>query len=145
MKRNVMLFGVLILLLFGTHLAGCATTPSTNSTTTITPSTTAPPGTGAGEGTVVEIVAQNYAFDTSMITVTAGAPVTIRFDNRDQGIPHNIAVYTDSSAGTTLYRGPIVTGPTTTTYTFRAPSTPGTYFFRCDPHPETMIGQFVVR
>jgi len=32
----------------------------------------------------------------------------------------------------------------TTTYTFTAPSTPGTYFFRCDVHPETMTGQFIV-
>jgi plastocyanin len=37
-----------------------------------------------------------------------------------------------------------VTGPTTTTYTFTAPSTPGSYFFRCDVHPTQMTGTFVV-
>lgn len=38
-----------------------------------------------------------------------------------------------------------MTGPATTTYTFTAPSTPGTYFFRCDVHPTVMTGQFIVQ
>jgi N-methylhydantoinase B len=29
-------------------------------------------------------------------------------------------------------------------YRFTAPSVPGTYFFRCDFHPVTMSGTFVV-
>jgi len=63
----------------------------------------------------------------------------------DAGVPHNFAVYTDSSSTTPIFKGPIVTGPTTTTYTFTAPSTPGSYFFRCDVHPTTMTGTFVVQ
>jgi plastocyanin len=70
--------------------------------------------------------------------------VTITFTNNDAGVPHNFALYTDSSAATNIFRGAIVTGPATTTYTFTAPSTPGTYFFRCDVHPTQMNGQFVV-
>ncbi len=78
------------------------------------------------------------------ITVQAGALVTVNFNNMDAGVLHNVAVYTDSSAATPIFQGATVTGPTTTTYTFTAPATPGTYFFRCDVHPTTMTGTFVV-
>ena len=62
----------------------------------------------------------------------------------DAGVPHNFAVYTDATASTAIFTGAVVTGPTTTTYTFTAPSTPGSYFFRCDVHPTIMTGQFIV-
>ncbi len=102
---------------------------------------------GANTGSnsaVVNIMAKNIAFNTSTITVPAGAQVTVNFDNQDSGIQHNVAFYTDSSATDTIYKGQITTGPNKTTYTFTAPSTPGTYFFRCDVHPTQMTGQFVV-
>ncbi len=91
------------------------------------------------------LVAKNIAFNTSTITVPAGANVTVNFDNQDANIPHNFAVYTDSSAKTTIFKGETITGPAKTTYTFTAPSKPGTYFFRCDIHPTQMTGQFVVQ
>jgi len=69
--------------------------------------------------------------------------VTMNFENRDDGIPHNVAVYTDSSASRVIFRGEIITGPAEVTYTFTAPEEPGTYFFRCDVHP-SMNGGFVV-
>lgn len=93
----------------------------------------------------IDLVAQNIAFDKSTITVPAGAQVTVNFDNKDSGIPHNLAVYTNSSATTSIFVGSIITGPKTITYTFKAPTTPGTYFFRCDVHPTLMTGNFVVQ
>ncbi len=39
--------------------------------------------------------------------------------------------------------GEIITGPAETTYTFTAPSEPGTYYFQCDVHP-SMNGDFIV-
>ncbi len=93
---------------------------------------------------VVGISATNMAFNTSTITVPAGTNVTINFDNQDAGVRHNVAVYQDQNAAQTIYKGEVITGPMTTTYTFTAPSTPGTYFFRCDIHPRTMTGQFIV-
>jgi len=92
----------------------------------------------------VGLVAKNIAFNTSTITVPAGADVTVNFDNEDVNVPHNFAVYTDSSASTAIFNGNIITGPNKTMYTFVAPSTPGTYFFRCDVHPTIMTGQFIV-
>ncbi|MCC7554581.1 MAG: cupredoxin domain-containing protein [Methanoculleus marisnigri] len=91
----------------------------------------------------VAIAAENFGFSTETITVPAGAEVTIEFDNRDDGVPHNVAVYTDSSASDAIFVGEIVMGPTRATYTLTAPETPGNYFFRCDVHP-AMHGAFIV-
>ena len=85
------------------------------------------------------------AFDKNSITVVAGANVTITFNNKDT-IPHNFALYTNSSATPpAIFQGQTVTGPTTVTYTFTDPATPGTYFFRCDVHPTSMTGSFIVQ
>jgi plastocyanin len=130
------------------------TTPTTaGGETTGTPPTikTGTPTTAPGSPTVVKtedkgarvkIKAKNFAFDLSTITVPAGSTVIVEFENEDQA-PHNVAFYTTSAATTTIYKGEIFTGPKTVTYTFSAPATPGTYFFRCDVHP-SMQGQFIV-
>ena len=106
------------------------------------PSPSASPSGGA---VTIDLVAQNIAFDKNSITVKAGSMVTINFNNMDPGIPHNFAAYTDQSANQVIFKGDIITGPATTAYTFTAPSSPGTYFFRCDVHPATMTGQFIVQ
>jgi hypothetical protein len=63
----------------------------------------------------------------------------------DGGIPHNFALYTDSSASTSIFVGQVINGPGTTVYQFTAPAKAGTYFFRCDLHPTIMTGQFIVQ
>ncbi len=93
----------------------------------------------------IALSAQNIKFDKSTITVPAGANVTVDFNNEDQGIPHNFAVYTNASATDKIFSGKIITGPATATYTFTAPDKAGTYFFRCDVHPQRMTGDFVVQ
>ncbi len=93
---------------------------------------------------VVDLVAKNVAYNTSTITVPAGADVTVNFDNQDANIPHNFAVYDTSAAKTAIFQGKIITGPGKITYNFTAPDKPGTYFFRCDVHPTIMTGQFIV-
>lgn len=129
--------------------AATATTAAETPTVTETTAAETPAAnetTAAGGGTTsVSLSAQNIAFDTSTITVPAGADVTVNFDNEDNGIPHNFAVYTDSSASQSIFVGDTITGPDTTTYTFTAPSDPGTYYFRCDVHPEQMNGDFIVQ
>lgn len=119
-------------------------TPLATETETAT-TTTAVTTAGGGGTTTVDLAAEDIAFDTSTITVPAGAEVTVNFDNKDDGIPHNLAVYTDSSADEEIFVGDTVTGPATTTYTFTAPDDPGTYFFRCDVHPQQMTGDFIVQ
>lgn len=113
-------------------------TPAMTVSPTASPSATAAPA-------AFSLTAQNIAFDKSSITVQAGARITINFTNKDSGIPHNFSVYTDSSATKSIFTGQIISGPAVTAYTFTAPITPGSYFFRCDVHPTTMTGTLIVQ
>jgi plastocyanin len=99
--------------------------------------------TGAtGNVTVVNLTAQNIAFDKSTITVPAGANVTVHFTNKDSGVQHNFAVYDSNLRSKSFFVGEIITGPAEANYTFTAPSDPGTYYFQCDIHP-FMNGKFI--
>jgi plastocyanin len=102
-----------------------------------------PAGPVGGGGARVTVAAQGLRFDTDRIELPAGAPSTIHFENNDPGIQHNIAIFTDSSLGTNLFRGEIVTGPTAVDYRI-PPLEPGSYYFHCDVHP-TMSGTVVVK
>jgi plastocyanin len=94
-------------------------------------------------GTSLQVSAQNVAFDKKCLAAPANKAFTITFDNKDSGVPHNVDIFTNSSATKSLFKGAIVTGPKTTTY--HVPALPaGTYFFRCDIHPTQMTGTFVV-
>jgi cytochrome c oxidase subunit 2 len=97
-----------------------------------------------GSHVMISLTAQNIAFDKSRISVPAGVRVMIDFNNKDKGVPHNFSVYKTSAARDQIFSGKIITGPGRITYTFTAPETPGTYFFRCDVHPKAMTGSFVV-
>jgi plastocyanin len=142
---------------------GTATVTTTGTAVTTASPTVTSTGTGTATATVVPtatvtgtwtaggmtyygdvLTARNFAFDKTSFTVPAGATVILTFINDDAGVPHNFALYTSSAATTPLFQGGIVTGQVTTVYTFTAPSQPGTYFFRCDVHPTTMTGSFVV-
>jgi plastocyanin len=102
----------------------------------------APGGTGpGGPAGGVTVVAQNIAFDTSTIRLEP-VPTTITFENRDAGVQHNIAIYSDSSLADELFNGELVTGPTTVDYAVPA-LPPGEHYFQCDVHPN-MNGSVVV-
>jgi plastocyanin len=73
-------------------------------------------------------------FVPSDLAVSAGAAFQIEFDNQDEGVPHNVAVYRDESAEESLFVGDLVDGPTTVTYDVPALDV-GEYYFRCDVHP----------
>lgn len=91
------------------------------------------PTTEAPGGGAVPIVAEGVAFDVTELSLPAEGEVVIAFDNRDQGIPHNVSLY--SEAGDPAFQGEIITGPATIEYRFPAPP-PGPYQFRCDVHPQ---------
>ena len=97
----------------------------------------------APSGTIVKVTALNKAFDSGCLAAPAGSAFSLTMVNQDPGIPHNVAIYTDASASTNLFRGEVVSGPTTATYKVLALKV-GTYYFRCDIHPQ-MSGTFVVR
>jgi nitrite reductase (NO-forming) len=112
----------------------------------VTPSPSSPGGTVAcaPTGTTLHLTAHNAAFDTDCLAAPAGAPFTVVFNNLDPGIPHNFSIYMDSTASEALFTGALVTGPNKMTYQVKALKA-GTYYFRCDVHPTTMFGTFVVK
>jgi plastocyanin len=111
-------------------------TPTTTATTTVPTTTTQKPVT-------IDLTAKGFAFNTSLISVPAGAAVTIRFNNQDAGVTHNFALYDGPAQTTNLFRGELITGVKSVEYRFTAPIKPGDYYFRCDPHA-VMNGVFRV-
>jgi hypothetical protein len=100
-------------------------------------------GTCEPDGTSLEITASGTAFDTNCLAAPTDQPFEILFRNEDQGIPHNVAIYTDGSAAEALFQGETFPGPDERTYQVD-PLGAGEFFFRCDVHPEQMRGTFVV-
>jgi plastocyanin len=97
---------------------------------------------GEGGGPGITVVAQGTAFDTSTIQLPPSAASTIIFENRDAGVQHNIAIYTDDTLSDELFNGEIITGPATVEYAV-PPIDPGSYYFLCIVHP-TMEGSVEV-
>jgi len=98
---------------------------------------------GVEPSTSLSISARSVKFDKDTLVAKADADVVVRFENRDGGVNHNVAVYTDSSARTNLFRGDLFEGERTMEYRFRAPAA-GVYYFRCDAHPN-MNGAFITK
>jgi plastocyanin/uncharacterized membrane protein len=76
----------------------------------------------------------DQSFDTEILRMSAGASQGLAFLNEDEGVPHNIAIYTDDAAGESLFVGETIVGPRSVTYDVPALD-PGEYYFRCDVHP----------
>ncbi len=94
---------------------------------------------GSGAGAIVHLAAKGLQFDQSTLSVPAGTPFTIAFDNQDAGVQHNVEIFdTKDFSGTPLFSGALVTGPKTVSYRV-GPLEAGTYYFRCVVHP-TMTG-----
>jgi plastocyanin len=74
------------------------------------------------------------------LTVEAGVPIDLEFDNQDPSVGHNVQIFDgpDDSAAS-LFQGEVITGPTQTTYHV-PPLSEGEFFFHCEIHPATMTG-----
>jgi plastocyanin len=108
--------------------------------TTMNGTLTAAPGVG-GEGggppqLSTSISAAGLAFDTTTLTFAANEKSQLEFQNNDTA-PHDIAIYTDSSATDELFEGEIVDPGTSQTYEIPALD-PGSYFFHCTIHTQMM-------
>ncbi len=98
------------------------------------------------EGQTVNITARGVAFDKRELVVKAGTKVRVRFDNQDVATEHNFAAYNSSTNLSPIASGSIgatFPGPGQDDVIFDPPAA-GTYFFRCDVHPTTMTGDFIV-
>jgi mono/diheme cytochrome c family protein/plastocyanin len=94
----------------------------------------------APAGSVVQVSAQNIAFEQSQISAPAGSPFTIHFDNKDAGTLHNVAI--KDASGAEVFNGQIITGPAQADYQVPALNA-GTYTFVCSVHP-SMTGTLTV-
>ncbi len=99
-------------------------------------------GESAAAGTVA-ISALNIAFEQTSATAPAGQAFQIAFDNKDAGVPHNVAIHKDSPTGAEVFKGEIITGPATATYDVPELDA-GTYAFVCTVHP-SMTGTLTVQ
>jgi plastocyanin len=130
MKRLTLTLGLLSL---AAVLAAC-------SGTSAAPATASPGAPSAPAGDTVTITAKDLEFGQTEVTVPADTAFDLVLDNQE-GAPHNVAIYTDSSASTMVSVGDIFSGPAEKTQSVPALAA-GTYFFRCDVHPD-MQGSIV--
>ena len=87
------------------------------------------------------IVAKDMKFASGPVEVKADANVTIHFDNQDSA-PHNVALFTDSSAASAISIGEVVSSGKKDQVVPALKA--GTYFFRCDVHHD-MTGTIVAK
>jgi plastocyanin len=119
MKRLLLSLGLVVLAAVTVACSGAAAEP--------------PASAGPIDPNAPVITAQNNAFSPTTLDVTANKAFSLTLDNKDSA-PHNVAIYTDSSASTKVSAGEVVSSTTTTQ---QVPAlAPGSYFFRCDVHHE---------
>jgi plastocyanin len=99
-------------------------------------------GAGGAGGAAQVITAQGVAFDTKEVSLPAGEESAITIDNQDSTV-HNLSIYEDDSATKDLFVGPDVGAGSSLDYTIPVLDA-GKYFFRCDYHPSSMIGDVTV-
>jgi mono/diheme cytochrome c family protein/plastocyanin len=106
---------------------------------TETPGPTLPPDTQ-----VVNVTAENIAFDVHDLSVTAGKPFGIDFTQKDANVGgHNVEI--KDANGNVVFDGQVLTDPGQVTYS--VPALPaGTYTFICKIHPiPAMTGTLTVK
>ena len=121
MKRLTLTLGLLAL---AAVLAACSGASAAD------PGTAAPDGPVSPSGDAVSIVARDIGFVQTDVTVPAGAPFAIAFDNQE-GAPHNVAIR--NASGQSVFKGDIVSN---TKVTYQVPAlAAGSYTFICEVHP----------
>lgn len=100
-------------------------------------------GLGGQESLIrIEVAAMDSRFTKTQIIAAADTEVTVVLRNQDD-VPHSLSFYTSRDTNDVIHRGERTEGGQTREYSFETPA-PGSYFFRCDIHPDRMTGSFVV-
>jgi plastocyanin len=130
MRRTFLPLAGLLLAVAAAACSGSSSSPSASS---------AP---ASADPNAPTIVAKDIKFEQSSYQVPAAKPFTLTFDNRD-GAPHNIVIAKDEGFGDKVFAGEVFSGPATKPYSVPALAA-GSYFFRCEVHPE-MKGTLVAK
>lgn len=106
------------------------------------PSPTAPASLPPGT-VVLDLVAQNIAFEPLELRAPAGEDFVIALDQRDSGVGgHDVDI--EMQDGTVLVDNPVLTDPGTAQFTIKALEA-GSYVFQCSVHPiPAMTGTLTV-
>ena len=126
-------------------LTGCAT-PRAGWTyapaPSVTPVPSAQPTDGAtpapSDSGAIHVSAASILFEQSTLAVPAGVPFKIEFENKDSGVPHNVAIHDGSATGPEVFKGDIFNGVATRTYDAPALAA-GPYAFVCTVHLSMII------
>ncbi len=70
-------------------------------------------------------------FDTAQVMVPAGEPLSITFENRQAGVPHDVDIRQGEAV---TFDGEVITGPAEVVYEV-SPLEAGEYTFFCSIHP----------
>lgn len=97
----------------------------------------------APTGPSITAVSVDSKFTDESLTAPADVAFSVVFDNRDSGIPHNFAIYRDAAFRNKVFIGETFPGRDKRLHKI-GPLAAGTYSFRCDVHPDDMIGTLVV-
>ena len=82
-------------------------------------------------------------FDQGQIVIPANTPVVLTFDNKQDGVPHNVAIEDLANNAQVLFKGETIKGVSTIEYQL-PPLPAGTYQYQCLIHPP-MIGTLLVK
>jgi plastocyanin len=97
----------------------------------------------ADADSVITLSARNLEFSAPCLIAPADTVFTIHFTN-EESIPHDVALYADSSKETEYFRGEVITGPDASIDYRVDPISAGDHFFDCIVHP-SMKGTLYVR
>ena len=102
-------------------------------------------GQGGGNGSeqTLTLTARGTTFTTMLLPAPPNRTLTFEFVNDDQGQRHNVAIYRTEVGGDPFFRIDPVVGKQTVQAEFTTPEI-GTYYYRCQIHPEAMRGDLVV-
>jgi plastocyanin len=111
--------------LVATAMVALAACSAASSAGTVAPS---------ADANAIQISANNLKFSTATLSAPAGKSFQIQFTNQEAA-PHNVAIYKDQSASQKVFGQDPSGGPKTVVYQV-GPLAAGSYFFRCDVHPD---------
>lgn len=118
-------------------------TSAPTSVVTDAPAPTANATDAPAQPSEVTLVASSVRFEQRSLAAPAGE-VTIAFDNRDQGVSHNVHVFRGNDAsGDDVGSTEIETGAIRQTLAL-GDLAAGSYFYQCDVHPSQMTGTLTI-
>ncbi len=119
-----------------TYMPAPPATPAPSSVASAQPS-------GSANPNLIVIGALAFKFEPLTVTAPAGTSFQISFENKDAGVPHNVALHLGDANGAELFKGPIFNGVETRVLDV-PPLDAGAYAFVCTVHP-TMIGTLTAK